>query len=55
MTAGVGAKLYTIRGPGNPDQPLSDIATLTARNDPKLLVVGGSGQFTPIAGLSYVF
>jgi len=43
VTAGVGAKLYIIRGPGNPDQPLTDIATLTTRDDPKLLVVGGAG------------
>ena len=43
VTAGVGAKLYIIRGPGNPDQPLSDIATLTTSNDLKLLVVGGGG------------
>jgi hypothetical protein len=43
VTAGVGAKLYIIRGPGNPDQPLSDIATLTTSNDLKLLVTGGGG------------
>jgi len=43
VTAGVGAKLYIVRGPPNPDQPLSDIATLTTANDLKLLIVGGAG------------
>ena len=43
VTAGVGAKLYIVRGPPNPNQPLSDIATLTTANDMKLLVVGGAG------------
>ena len=43
VTAGAGAKLYIIRGPGNPDQPLSDIATLTTRNDLKFLAVFGGG------------
>ncbi len=43
VTAGVGGKLYIVRGPPNPDQPLSDIATLTTANDLKLLVVGGGG------------
>jgi hypothetical protein len=43
VTAGVGAKLYIVRGPPNPDQPLSDIATLTTQDDLKLLVVGGGG------------
>lgn len=43
VTAGVGAKLYIIRGPANLDQPLADIATLTTSNDLKLLVVGGGG------------
>lgn len=43
VTAGVGAKLFIIRGPANPDQPLADIASLTTSNDLKLLVVGGGG------------
>jgi Outer membrane protein beta-barrel domain len=43
VTAGVGGKLYIVRGPPNPDQPLSDIATLTTKNDLTLLVVGGAG------------
>jgi hypothetical protein len=43
VTAGVGAKLFIIRGPANPNQPLADIATLTTSNDLKLLVVGGGG------------
>lgn len=43
LTAGVGAKLFIVRGPGNPNQPLTDIATLTTANDLKFLVVGGGG------------
>jgi Outer membrane protein beta-barrel domain len=43
LTAGAGAKLYIIRGPGNPDQPLSDIAALTTKNDLKFLAVFGGG------------
>lgn len=43
VAAGLGAKLYVISGPSNPAAPLGDIATLTTRDETKLLFSLGGG------------
>ena len=39
----MGAKLYVVSGPENPQAPLGNIAHLTARDDLKALFTGGGG------------
>jgi hypothetical protein len=43
IAVGVGAKLYRVTGPENPDQPLASIARLAARDETKPLVTAGGG------------
>jgi hypothetical protein len=49
VTAGVGAKLFIIRGPANPNQPFPNIATLTTSNAVTLMVLGGGGVSMRVA------
>ncbi len=43
FTAGIGAKLYRVTGPENPNQALSSIAHLAARNEATALITAGGG------------
>jgi hypothetical protein len=43
LTAGLGAKLYEVTGPENPDAPLQASARLRSRDQLTFLAVGGGG------------